>query len=125
MTESPETRTPQTKPELNKVFPHFKGPITDYLKIELSELMEQIEELGTRMHNLNTNDAEYIGCYTTLAAVAPTAAQLWPTPTRLVSHQTQRTTSQTLSPYTERPCTLGCFICGNPYHRITSCKVAE
>src|SRR5437588_6162429 len=110
MAESPETRTPRMKPELNKVFPHFKGPITDYLKIELSELMEQIEELGTRMHNLNTNDAEYTGCYTTLAAVAPTAAQIWPLPTRLGRPQMQRTNERT-PPHTERPLTRNCFMC--------------
>src|SRR5437660_11010920 len=96
----------------NSLSSHLTAPITDLLNADLSELMERLEKLGRRMHGLNTNDAAYAGCYTCLAAIAPSAAQLWPMPTRLVTHQMQRATSRTPL-HTERPPTGDrCFMCG-------------
>lgn len=70
MIKSQAIQTSWTKLELNEVLPHLTGQITDYLKVELLKLIKWIEELETRMHNPNTNKAEYTGCYTTFTALA-------------------------------------------------------
>lgn len=70
------------------------------------------------MHSLAINSAAYTGCYTCLSAIAPSVAQLWPTPSILIRHKVQQTNPRLAL-------ADKCFMCGEQGHRAIECPTAK
>lgn len=92
--------------------------------------IDEVEELARKMHGLDIGDIAYSGCYSRLAYIAPTVAQVWPPPKAL--HLISTATAQPPLSYLPLPplpvsapfpSNSTCFFCGGS-HVMRVCPTA-
>ncbi|OJA09148.1 hypothetical protein AZE42_09545 [Rhizopogon vesiculosus] len=90
-------------------------------------VIDEVKELGRKMHTLDIRNVAYSGCYICLACLAPTVAQMYPHPLQSGEHATLLASAApfpSAPSYSQTYRDSSCFFCGLP-HLIHNCAAAE
>jgi hypothetical protein len=89
-----------------------------------TSILDEVEDLARKMHNLDISDAAYSCCYTRLFCLAPAAAQAWAPPrTRQLAQSSSLPAPPVSGHAVHTRSDPFCYFCGQA-HRIRNCPTA-